>query len=80
MAGTWIRILSNLKPLARIADRHPSAKMRALAVVSQLRIATEHSDAIRANMNSSQPVLVRHIVETEMAHYGACMRMIGAGR
>jgi hypothetical protein len=68
------------EPLARIADQHPSPKMRALALVSQLHIAPERVDAIRANMNASQPDLVRHIVEMEMAHYGACMRSIDAGR
>lgn len=68
-----------LEVLARIANQHPNAKIRALALVSQLRIATECAEALRADMNVAQPVLVRHIVESEMANYGACMRAISAG-
>jgi hypothetical protein len=67
-----------LEVLARIAAGHPNAKIRALALVSQLYIAPAQAEAIWAKMDVSQPVLVRHIVEAEMARYGACMRTITA--
>jgi hypothetical protein len=68
-----------LEVLSRIAGQHPSSKIRALALVSQMRIATNRAEAIRADMNVAQPVLVRHIFESEMAQYGVCMRTISAG-
>jgi hypothetical protein len=68
-----------LEGLVRIATQHPSAKMRALALVSQLSIAPESADTIWADMNTAQPLLVRHIVEAEVAQYGACMRTISSG-
>jgi hypothetical protein len=68
-----------LEPLACIADRHPSAKMRALALVSLLQIVPDRADAIRADLKVSQPALVRHIVDAETARYGACMRTDGTG-
>jgi hypothetical protein len=69
----------HLEVLTRIAHQHPSAKIRALAWVSQLSVAPERAEAIRADMNITQPVLVRHIVEAEMANYGACMRTFRGG-
>ena len=68
----------HLEVLARIANQHPSAKTRALALVSQLRIAPERADTIQAEMNVAQPMLVHHIVELEIANYGACMRTLSA--
>jgi len=65
--------------LARIADQHPSSKIRALALVSQLRIDTDRAEEIQADMNRTQPVLVPHIVKSEMAQYGACMRTFSTG-
>jgi hypothetical protein len=66
------------KVLGRIAQKHPSAKIRAFALVSQLHIDAEHAEAIQADMHVTQSALVCHIVESEMAHYGACMRLSGA--
>jgi hypothetical protein len=66
-----------LEALARVSQQHPSSKIRALALVSRLRIATESAGAILAEMNATQTELVRHIVESEVNEYGACMKMIG---
>ncbi|HJU10475.1 MAG TPA: hypothetical protein VJ728_06350 [Candidatus Binataceae bacterium] len=65
-----------LDVLARIADQHPNPKIRALALVAQMRIAAERTDAIQANINGSQPPLVRHIVESEMTSYGSCLKTV----
>lgn len=64
-----------LDALSHISHEHPSAKIRALALVSQLKIATDRADAILAEMKATQTELVRHIVDSEMANFGACMTM-----
>ena len=65
-----------LEALARIATGHPSAKIRALALVSQLYLAPDQAEEIRAKIEATQPALVRNIVEAETARYGACMRTV----
>jgi hypothetical protein len=64
----------HLHALKLISNQHPSCKLRALALLSQMSIAPECDDAIWAGMNDAQPLQVRHIVESEIARYGASMR------
>ena len=59
-----------LEALTDIARQHPSQKIRAAALASQLRIARDCAEAVFSEMNATQTVLVRHLVKSELAEYG----------
>jgi hypothetical protein len=66
----------HIEPLACIAKEHPSAKLRALACVSLLQLAPKHAGAVQQEIDSIPSPLVRHIIATETASYGASLRSV----
>jgi hypothetical protein len=63
-----------LELLGRIAATHPSPQMRALALVSQCRIAPELCSSIGPQANDGRAELIANIVRRELEDYGACLR------
>ena len=62
-----------IEPLVRIAELHPSGKLRALALLAQMRISQGGIDELEAKIERSHTKLVRDIVKAEISRYGACM-------